>query len=252
MLSKFRDISLGICALTIALALAILFPNLYRLVRDVRGLAADSRPEVKTILSQGKLAIFELRTSAKQFSEDINSREAQRARLATQRAGESFAALAEDMRAAWIPRGSRVLDEGQSVLFDSRTLIANADRRLNADDGLLVALEETIAALRLPVAEVSPKLVALIESGKLAVDEVRAVLAGPEMKQVIAELNRASTGLANTTAEAARATHALADTAERMPSVAAELEKWSKTATKYQRALILARIISLLAGIFVP
>lgn len=249
--ARFRDISLGIAALVIALAIAILFPNLYRLVRDTRGIAADSRPELKTILSQGKQFVFESRTAAKAFTEDLNSREAQRARLATQRAGESFAALAESMRAEWIPRGSLVLENGERTIGSANELIGNLDRRLNADDGLVAELSRTAAALRVPVEKVVPELVALIESGKLAADEVRAVLTGPDMKAAVAELNRASTGLANTTHEAARATKNLADTAERFPAVAEQLEKWSRTSVKYQKALILARLISLLGGIFI-
>lgn len=249
--AKFRDISLGIAALVVALAIIILFPNSYRLVRDLRGISADSRPELKTILHEVKIGAREVRVSAKQFSEDINSREAQRARLATQRAGESFAALAESMRAEWIPRGSLVLENGERTIGSANELISRFDRRLNADDGLVVQLSQTVASLRLPVETIVPKLVELIESGKLAADDVRLVLAGDDMKRAVAEISRASAGLANTTHEAARATKNLADTAERMPAVAEQLEKWSRTSVKYQKALILARLISLLGGIFV-
>lgn len=248
--ARFRDISLGIAALVIALAIAILFPNTYRLVRDARGITADARPELKTILHEVKIGAREVRVSAKQFSEDINSREAQRARLATQRAGESFAALAESMRAEWIPRGSLVLENGERTIGRANELILNFDRRLNADDGLVAELSKTSAALRVPVEKVVPELVALIESGRLAADEVRAVLAGPDMKAAVAELNRASTGLADTSREAARGMKSMADTAERMPAVAEQLEKFARTSVKWQKALILARLISLLGGVF--
>lgn len=233
-----------ISAILALLSLTLLLLRAQWTLEEMRLLVVDGRQAAKTWNSYSTDLTKQLQSEKNQKAIDAG--------LSTL---ASFQATARLINTQVVPRTMRLLEASEQTTLSLNALVANTDKRLTADDGLLRDLQASIAALRLPVEQVTPKLVALMDAGLLTVEDVRSTIASPEfakLKELPADVQRLLVSTTGTMDELKRGTANIATGLDKFPSLMAELEKFAQTTNKYQKAVILARIASLLGGIFVP
>lgn len=247
---QFCYVSVGICALTFAVVAVFGYAEIQRLVRhgdsllsETQSLVADVRPETRAILAQAKLGTFETRVALKALAEDLNSSEQQRARLATMRAGESFAALAEQVRADTLPRLNADLERLGVAISTADKLIAATDAQLN--ENLLPEATRTLAALGSTARTfdtdgkaILAEVLSLVQKGETSLDAVNKTLNSPLWLATLANVERSTANVADATKE--------------LPATAASVEKILKTAAAYQKPLLIASLLATLARALFP
>jgi hypothetical protein len=135
------------------------------------------------------------------------------------------------------------------LVVDLRALVKDSNQRLNGDGGLMAEITVSVAAVRLPVERISPKLELLASEGLISLQKVNDLLAADEWKKLLAEATRATGNAADITANLDNLTATIAKEA---PTLFDMLERFARTSNKYQAVLLLARIFSYLALPLVP
>lgn len=120
-------------------------------------------------------------------------------------------------------------------------LIQNTDRSINA--GLLPALTETARALGTNVERVSAALREVADKSAVTMDDLNAILGSPEWKEALATLNDTMRHVDGTAANIEKAT-------AEMPAIAGSMEKIARTSSKFQKALILVNVLSVVMRTF--
>lgn len=152
---------------------------------QLQGMLAESRPELKEFLRQGKITAFESRGELKAFLEDFNSIENMRGRRATMRAGESFAALAARFEQDTLPLLNQSIRRSDEAIHATTILLRNTDASLNAQllpeaTRLLASLRQTSDTFGVDSKAVLAELVVMTKQGQTSLEAVNKVLVSPE------------------------------------------------------------------------
>ena len=147
-----------------------------------------------------------------------------------------------------VPRAMKALDSGDLAL---RNLAATADAlRILATETsdsinghLLPEAAGTMKESTAAIADLRQSLKTAQTALQTTGDDIHRILADPAIGQATAEAARAIKGIADTSDQVAAAS-------KQMPSIAANLEKISKTSSKYSKWLYIASILSALGRAF--
>jgi hypothetical protein len=131
-----------------------------------------------------------------------------------------------------IPRAMRTLDELNDAIRAVNSLVTDTNAQINghvlpATDQALVELQNTLKT-------------AQVET-KAGVEAITRLVSDPALSASLASLASASTHLDETTAN-------IAEASKQMPSIAASIEKISKTSAKYRKLLLITQITSALVA----
>ncbi len=163
-----------------------------------------------------------------------------------------------------LPRLAKTLDESQNLLLDTRrsvvateNLIAQTNRRLNDDGGLLPEATLLIRSLSITadrfgftIESLDKSLQMIAEKAGLSLDEIYKLLASPEWLQTLKHLESSTANFASTSRHVDRTAAEIEKAMQSAPEIAKALERISKTSSKYQKALLLVSILSTLARAF--
>lgn len=238
-------LTLAVCAFLAVLEWRATNRQLRSALNEVQWLVSEARPETRTILKEGKFAVNELRRSALAFTEDFNSRENQRGRMATMRAGESVAALAARFQSEVLPALTQTLKSTQDSVMASKALLVRVDHRLSDADGLLpeatallTSLRGTSDAFGVDSRAVLAEVVTLTRSGQTSIEAVNKVLTSPEWLATLKNIERGTGNVADATAQ--------------LPATAESVERILKTSAKWQKPLLLASLLATIGRAFIP
>jgi hypothetical protein len=129
------------------------------------------------------------------------------------------------------------------VTISLNSMVKNTDGNINGPEGLLVQVINTSKKLNLSVEAVNAAVRAITEKSSLTLDDIHSIMSSNEWKGVLDNINSISKHTDGVMVNIENATKSA-------PAIAESLEKIAKTSSKYQKALILAQIISLLGRAF--
>lgn len=147
----------------------------------------------------------------------------------------------------------------RATIQSSNTLVTNADRELFGDRGLIrsltsltdnvsitvTKLNTTVDSLDLFVKEMSVKL-------KMSADEIYALIASPEWKQAIQNLNSTTKTADDITKKVDLTVESIRLAMEKAPSIAASMEKIASVSSKFTKVSLIVGILSTIIRTFVP
>lgn len=142
-----------------------------------------------------------------------------------------------------VPKAAATLDELTATVHQLNRLTERTDDSLN--DELLPALTDTAKRLNVSIAELNRTITVIATKSGLTLDEIHSLLADPSWKSALESV-------AGTAHNVELSTGHIEEALQQAPDIASDLHKLSTTGSKYQKLLILARIVSLLAGAFIP
>lgn len=124
-------------------------------------------------------------------------------------------------------------------------LLPSADGTLNAATKTIEAGEKAIGVYGQTAEVVNKSIAELSDEGRATISEAKAVIASPDIKQALFGLAQASSSLALTTKNLEAITGNTAEASKEMPKIAASIEKFSHTQSRFSKALIIARFAAI-------
>lgn len=156
----------------------------------------------------------------------------------------------------------RVIPEIISILRDAREknlsslnaltlsfndFIQHTDKSVNID--ILPAVARSFEKLNVSIEDLDGAIKLGIEKGVLTLDAVNKTLTDPHVASILAHLDETSANVASGTKHLDSTVASVDEGFKRFPTLMALWEKYSKTASRYQRFVYLAQILNLLGGI---
>ena len=226
--------TLYIASILALLALTALLLRANWLIEESRLLVVDARSSVSTWNNYSTLLTKQLASEKNQKAID---------------AGIAVAASLQGsirlVNTQVVPRTMKLLDATERTTLTLNTLVANTDRRLTADDGLLpestrvlASVRTTADAFQVDAKALSGELLKITQQGQVSMENINAVLASPEWVAILKNVEGSTRNIEATTAE--------------LPKTAASIEKILATAEKWQKPMLLAGMLATIARAFIP
>lgn len=140
-----------------------------------------------------------------------------------------------------IPRINKTLDSLNSSVVSLDAMVKHTDSSINED--LIPQLTDTAKAFNINALELNSAIKEISAQTSLTIQETRAIISSDEWKEVLKNIS-------STTSHVDAIAGNVEETTDRMPEIAALVEKMMKTTSKYQKALILSQIFSFIARAF--
>jgi hypothetical protein len=245
------------CVLIVCLCALILRGYFFIDHMDVRASALFN--EGQTTLAVGNKSLTSLGNFADSQMEQLQSPRAQKSLQASLETLAVFNATGRLLNTQILPRAMKTLDSSDGAMEKVGTLLSNTDKSINGEDGLIVSATLLIGSLTttaerfgLTVDTLDITLKTISEKTGKSLDEIYSLIASPEWKSAIQNANTVSANLATTAQKIDATAEQIRLAMLKAPSIAESLDKIAKTSSKYQRAVIIAGIISTIAGAFLP
>jgi hypothetical protein len=206
-------------------------------VRDLRSTAR----ETSQAITEARGAIADLRSYTREQAARLKDPRNSKAIDAAIQTAAVFNGTGRLINTQVIPRVMKTLDSLADSVASLNVVIQDTGRTVNADlvPGAVRTLESSDAALK----ELSKTLSEASGRANASLDDIHRLLSDPAWLATLQEIQSISGHVDGVTAE-------IEESSKQMPSIAANLEKISKTSSKYQRYVILSQIISTLARAF--
>lgn len=238
--SDLKNHAVSVMALAVAVAVIAVGIEGWRLGRDSRRALNQIAPEILQASKQVKVASFELQAAAKAARDEWEDPRYQRARFAALRLGEQGQVTLARINQDLLPQ---LIGTARSA----NLLIANTDVSLNRE--LLPQLTRTsrnladlAAAFQADERQIAAELVNSIQAGQASVEQVNRLLASDAIPSILANLDKSSGELAQTSANITAMT-------AQWPEMALEINRIIKTGRRWQKPVMIAGLLANIARI---
>lgn len=211
-------------------------PGLIKIVNDAErtvaplpALVEKNTPRISQTIQAGELATLDAQQMLKVQRREWESPEYIRWRQHGFRAGEQATIAIAHLTDQTLPRIDRTIDE-----FNARfngELLPEATRTL-------VALRSTAEIFQADGQAILKEILQLAQKGEVSLDQVNRTLSSDAWLKILANVERSTSNIADTTAQ--------------LPATAASIEKILRTASAYQKPILIAQILATLARVLFP
>jgi hypothetical protein len=203
----------------------------------------------KSLTSLGNFADFQI--------EQLQSPRAQKSLQASLETLAVFNATGRLLNKQILPRAMRGLDASDSAIRNLGLLVANTDKSLNGEGGLISSTTQFVQALtstanrfQVTVETFTAMLQAISEKTGLSLDAIYALVNSPEWMQALQNVAVISSNVAATTQKADATIEQIRLAMLKAPSIALSLEKIAKDGSKFSKITLLVNILSTIAKTF--
>jgi len=201
-----------------------------------------SAKQLTATLTQVSGAVTDLRAYTKIQADRLNDPRNSKSLDAAIQTAAVFNATGRLINKVLVPKAGSVLDELTATVNQLKTLTANTDKNLNQD--LLPALASTAKSLDTSIGALNASLIVIANKSGLTLDDLHALLSDPQWKEVLTQVAGTAKNVEGMTAHGEEAMR-------QVPGIAADIHKISTTSSRYQKLIILARVLSLLVQAFI-
>jgi hypothetical protein len=212
--------------------LGILLYNAIKPAKEVAGNISKTVSEVNQMITD---------VHAYTSSQIKNLESQQRSINASIQAAAVFNGTGRLINKTTIPRVNKTLDSLTESLNSLNVMVKDTNIAVNTK--LLPQMTETIKVYGVTAEKLNEAIFKISKETSLTIQEIRAIIASDEWKKILENISSVTEHMDGISEN-------IEETTDKMPSMAALVEKMMKTTSKYQKALILSQIFSFILRAF--
>lgn len=243
-----RNGSIGILCITLAVCVAVVARNVNRAARTLADYAEVQAAQLQSEKSQKAIeAGIAAAASFQATSRLLNVTTIPAINDTIKAARASVEDLGDSARSL-----DRLISNTDAQI--NRALIPSANETLKAATGTLTSASGTLNTASKSVEkygqtaeQLNQTIADLNKEGAVTMQEVRALLASEDIKRTLASLGETSANLAAVTKNVEAITSNTAEASKQMPVIAADVQRFTSTTSKFRRVILVAQLASILA-----